>query len=331
MSHDIANVGGRDLFASHRQVAWHGLGTVFEDEITDYRKMLTIAGLDNWNNRFAEVSVEDAPDAIWLKGFQAHLADVAGETRVLGITGDRYNIISNEESFEFLQSLHDGASFETAGALAGGRKVFATLAFERDFVLDENGAGDVVKSYVLLSNSHDGSSSMKGGITPVRVVCQNTLNVAMGSVKNTFSIRHSASAVDNMKAQAAMWRQANNYMDTFETEAKELFETAVTDKQFFDLMETVFPKPDADAAKVAVTKWDNKMGMFAQAWNGAPNAPIKNTAWGVFNALTEANQWGRNMQSREGGEESFYAAGAGFDAPTNAFRQNALSMAMSLV
>ena len=93
----------------------------------------------------------------------------------------------------------------------------------------------------------------------------------------------------------------------------------------------MFPKPEKDV-KGAAKKWETKMETFTQAWKGTPNAGIKNTAWGVFNALTEANQWGRNVrQNADNGQENFYAAGAGFDIPTNTFRQSALTAALSLV
>lgn len=325
----IASDNKRDLFASHRMPAWHGLGTVFTDEITDYRKMLAEAGLDGWDIRKIEAPTPDGVDR-FVSPVHHVVADVGDETVVLGTTGERYEIVQNEEAFEFLQSLHDGASWETAGALKGGRVVFGSLSFDRDFVLDPDGVEDKIKSYLLVHTSHDGSTGVAGGITPVRVVCQNTLNVAQQGLKQTFKMRHTSSVAERMKVEAELWRQANKYMDAFEDEAKTLFETSASDKQFFGIAEKMFPKPEKDV-KGALTKWESRMGIITQAWNGQPNAGIKNTAWGVFNALTEANQWGRNVRNTANGQENFFAAGAGFDIPTNAFRNNALSAARSLV
>lgn len=331
----IASASGVDLFASHREVAWHGLGTVFQQEVTDYREMLRLAGLADWNIQEMPVAVtaldsDEILDADFVVPAKAIVANMTDGLRVLGVTGDRYEIVQNEDAFSFLQSLHDGARWETAGALKSGRVVFGSMAFDRDFVLDPNGAADKIESYLLVHTSHDGSTGVGGGITPTRVVCANTLNVALGNIKNTFKIRHTRNVEDRMAAEASLWRQANTYFDRFEVEAQALFAQDVTDKQFFGIVEQMFPKPEQDV-KGAVKKWEKRQETFAQAWKGTPNAGIKNTAWGVFNALTEANQWGRNARKGDKGQENFYAAGAGFDIPTNQFRATALDAAKSLV
>lgn len=324
----IASDGTVNLFASYREPAWHALGNVFEEEVTDYKVMLRKAGLADWDVSFENIP-ESFPDYRFEVGGNLVVANIGDEKRVLGITGERYGIVQNEDAFSFLQSLHDGARWETAGAIKGGRVVFGSLAFERDFVLDPSGVGDVVKSYLLVANSFDGSTNLFGGVTPVRVVCQNTLNVATGTLKNTFKMRHSSKVVDRMAAEAALWRQANTYMDEFSAEAKTLFEKSVSDKKFFDIVSDLFPKPEADV-KGSVKKWEKRQEMFAQAWNGEPNAGIKGTAWGVANALTEANQWGRGIRSDKNAKERFAAAGAGFDKATNDFRQKAFDIARSL-
>lgn len=325
---------GVDLFASHREPAWHGLGTVFTEEVTDYSRMLDLAGLSGWDVREQGIVPVKEDDSILPARFvtpaKAIVATIGTENVVLGVTGERYTIVQNEEAFSFLQSLHDGARWETAGAIKGGRVVFGSMAFERDFVLDPSGVADKVESYLLVHTSHDGSTGIGGGVTPIRVVCQNTLNVAMGNIKNTFKIRHTLNAKDRMDAEAALWRQAHTYMDTFEQEAQAMFAQSVTDKQFFGIVEDMFPKPEKDA-KGAVKKWEKRQETFSQAWKGQPNEGIRNTAWGVFNALTEANQWGRNVRKAGNGQENFLAAGAGFDIPTNTFRHTALVAAKSLV
>ena len=331
----IASNGTIDLFASHREPAWHGLGTVFTEEVTDYRKMLTLAGLNDWNIREHDIAAlandsDDILDASFVVPAKAIVATIGARDVVLGVTGERYEIVQNEDAFSFLQSLQDGARWETAGAIKSGRVVFGSMAFDRDFVIDPSGVSDKVSSYLLVHTSHDGSTAVGGGITPTRVVCQNTLNVALGNLKNTFKLRHTATVAERMEAEARVWRQANTYMDAFETEAQALYQTAVTDKQYFDIVADLFPKPEEDK-RGSLKKWENRQGLFAQAWNGKPNEGIKNTAWGVFNALTEANQWGRNVRSGDKGSENFFAAGSGFDIPTNTFRQEALVRAKALV
>lgn len=325
----IDTTNGKSLFATFREVAWHGLGTVFTQTVTDYVKMLKLAGLNDWNVRFESLSTESG---IVLDDNQAVVRTnpVDGTTNILGVVGNRYGIVQNEEAFSFLQSLQDGARWETAGSLKGGQVVFGSLAFDREIVLDPTGVADVIKSYLLVHTSHDGSTGIAGGVTPVRVVCQNTLNVAKPGLKQTFKIRHTATAEERMMAASELWRAENVYMDTFEIDAKKMFETTVTDKRYFNLVTKLFPKPEADV-KGALAKWENRFETYSQAWKGEPNAGIKNTAWGALNALTEANQWGRKVQTgRDTGQENFFAAGAGFDGPTNQFRNHAYALCMAL-
>lgn len=331
----IASNGSVDLFASHREPAWHGLGQVFTEEVTDSSRMLDLAGLSGWDVRELPIAVTaadetDILEARFVSPAKAIVATIGSENVVLGVTGERYEIVQNEEAFSFLQSLHDGARWETAGAIKGGRVVFGSMAFDRDFVLDPEGVSDKVSSYLLVYTSHDGSTGVAGGVTPVRVVCQNTLNCALGSIKQTFKMRHTSTIAERMSAEADLWRTANTYMDAFEVEAQAMFAQSATDADYFGIVENLFPKPEADV-KGAVKKWETRQETFSQAWKGAPNAGIRNTAWGVFNALTEANQWGRNVRNTDNGAENFAAAGAGFDIPTNAFRKTAFDAARSLV
>lgn len=325
----IDTTAGKSLFASFREVAWHGLGTVFTETVTDFRRMLSLAGLSDWDVRFETLSTESG---IILDNHNATVRTnpVTGGTDVLGVTGNRYEIIQNETAFSFLQSLADGARWETAGALGHGNKVFGSIAFDRETVLDPSGVGDVIRTYALVHTSHDGSTGMGYGLTPTRVVCQNTLNVALGNLSNGGKIRHTKSADDRMAAAAEMFRHANAYFDAFDIEAKALFAKSVSDKQYANIVTKVIGKAPEDNAKGRETKWENKRDLFMQAWNGKPNAGIKGTAWGAFNALTEANQWGRNVQNTEKGTENFFAAGAGFDIPTNAFRNNALALVKAI-
>lgn len=323
----IETVNGRSLFASFREVAWHGLGTVFTQEVTDYREMLTLAGID-YRVEFETLSTESG---IILDRHRATVKVFPDGSRMpAGVVGMRYEIVQNEDKFSWLQSLSDGARWETGGELADGT-VFGSIAFQREIVLDPNGVADRVETYALVSGSHDGSSGIVAGLTPTRVVCRNTLNVALGNLKSRMGFRHTMSVHDRMKAEAEFFRMQHVYFDAFEEEAKALYAKPVTDKQYANLIEKkLFPKPEEDV-KGSFAKWENKVGMYFEAWNGAPNAGIKGTGWGAFNALTEANQWGRNVQNgRENGQENFYAAGAGFDIPTNQFRAKALQLVKAI-
>lgn len=324
----IDTTNGVNLFASFREPAWHRLGTVFDHEVTDYREMLKLAGLDGWNVR-KEALVTNGGISVPTHNAIVRTNPVNGYTNVLGVVGDRYGIVQNEESFAFLQSLQDGARWETAGSIKDGKVVFGSIAFERETVLDASGVADVVKAYLLVASSHDGSTNVQGGRTAVRVVCQNTLDWALNDgLAQSFKIRHSSGVEARMAQEAEIWRATNVYFDQFAEDARSLFEVKVTDKKFKDtLVPGLFPKPEEDK-KGSAAKWENRVGVVMQAWNGKPNAGIKGTGWGAVNALTEAAQWGRQLRGRddagnatEAATERFYAAGAGFDASAKVERQ----------
>jgi len=324
MSHNITKSadGTRDLFASYREPAWHRLGNVFEEPVTEYQEMLVAAGLSDWNVRKEALITESG--LVVPSNFatvRTEMSDQGVATVPMGVVGDRYEPVQNEDAFSVLQSLADGATWETAGAIGNGALVFGSLAFERETVLDPNGVSDVVKHYALCVNGHDGKTPFTFRSTPVRVVCQNTLNVAMGQCSNVVKVRHTATATDRAKVAAELWRQENAYMDAFDREAKALFEKKVTDRQFSALLDRMMPMPK-DTTKGAATRQENRRGLVTQAWKGEPNAGIRGTAWGAWNALTEANQWGREVRGQGDG---FALAGAGFDGPTNKFRAEALA------
>jgi hypothetical protein len=115
---------------------------------------------------------------------------------------------------------------------------------------------------------------------------------------------------------------AVSYFDAFEKEAQALYAAAVTDQTFDSIVKALYPEPDPAGAKVAITKWDNRRDRLFDLWRGPTNQNIRGTAWAALNAVTEENQWYR--QVRSGNTENGLAAGAGFDDATNAFRSKAL-------
>ena len=188
MSHDLEIINGQASFASRNIVPWHKLGKVFTGE-KNSQEILELANLNDWNVRGIELEdflantdigvnikkqiiIRDNP--AYTEGGDAKKHDI------LGVVGGRYGIVQNEEVFEFGQALlGDDARWETAGSIKKGTTVFGTIALEMDLVIDENGVADQVKTYLMLSTTHDGSGPLFAGITPVRVVCANTYNLSL--------------------------------------------------------------------------------------------------------------------------------------------------------
>ncbi|NDA83112.1 MAG: DUF945 domain-containing protein, partial [Actinobacteria bacterium] len=252
------------------------------------------------------------------------------QTDVLGIVGERYVPVQNEELFAFGDNILDGGGrWETAGSIRGGRVVFGSLALERETVLDPSGVADKVKTYLLINTSHDGSIAIQASITPVRVVCANTLNLALGAkrgknaIKQSFKIRHTQTAEGKIAVARETLGLANKYMDAFDAMAHAMIQKEITATQFNDIILAAYPKPEKDS-KGALKKWENKIDLINDIYTGEFNGMIAGNAWGAFNALTERLDWYRS--SRGGNNESILAAASGFDPAINAEKNRLLNV-----
>ena len=330
MAHELETQNGVASFASFREPAWHNLGTVFDTE-KNTNEMLVAANLNNWNVRLSELTIpsEMTSDKNYQYVVRTNPTDKS-QTDVLGIVGERYVPLQNEDLFSFGDNILDGGGrWETAGSIRGGRVVFGSFALERETVLDPNGVADVVKTYLLINTSHDGSIAIQASITPVRVVCANTLNLALNrtrkkdGVKQSFKIRHTQTANGKVQIARETLGMANKYMDEFDKMAHAMISKEISAKDFNDIILAAYPKPEKDA-KGAIKKWENKVDMINDIYTGEFNGMIAGNAWGAFNALTERLDWYRS--ARGGSNESMLAAASGFDAATNAEKNRLLDV-----
>ncbi len=194
-------------------------------------------------------------------------------------------------------------------------------------VLDPQGANDQTKLYLIVWTSHDGSVAVQAAITPVRVVCQNTLNLAMRSAKQSFKIRHTQSADGKIAIARETLGLTLGYFDVFEQEVQSLFASEINDKQFYDIVKAIYPKPADDASKIAITKWDNKMLTLSDLYFNSPtNANIKGTKWGAFNALTERLDYFRPTRGKS---DSKWISASGFDPIITAEKNKILQIVKS--
>ena len=151
-----------------REKPWHGLGTRVETAPTSI-DALVLAGLD-WTVEQKNVYAEDGS---LIPGYKVNTRST--DNAALGIVSDRYKVVQNEDAFQFTDDLLGvGVTYETAGALQGGRKAWMLARMPHRYII----AGDEIAPYLVVMNSHDGSSGIKVAMTPIRVVCQNTLNLA---------------------------------------------------------------------------------------------------------------------------------------------------------
>ena len=317
MAHNLEENNGQVAFALRGKPAWHNLANkIFgEEEIVTTQSMLSEAKLSNWNVRL-EAMADHTPESYRdSSGAQLVLRTNPFDsgTDVLSVVGSRYKVVQNEELFAFADNILDGdesCKWESAGSLKKGKVVFGSLTVPRTMVLDPQGANDETKLYLIVWTSHDGSVAVQAAITPVRVVCQNTLNLAMRNAKQSFKIRHTQSVEGRIQVARETLGLALGYFDEFEKEAQALYSQSITDAEFSNLIRTIYPKPEKDS-KGALKKWENKVVLLDDLYHNSPtNANIKGTKWGAFNALTERLDYYRTSR---GNSESLMAGASGFD------------------
>lgn len=297
MAHNLEITNGKASFAyANGRPGWHGLGQAIPPGMEHSETVADLAGL---NRRVVLAPlytlVDGEPVAVPEK-----FATVYEDTGfVLGVVGSRYTVVQNVTAFGAIDRwLSDGrVRYETAGALDEGRKVFILVRIDEDFTI----AGtDPITPYALVTNSHDGSSGLGVKLVSTRVVCANTLNVALREKGERIGVRHTASAEANIesaaKALGLVSRQQRQMMDHFE----QLAQLNAGQELVEQVVELVAPDP----LKIGVSLTErqrNRAGRrhesFMTFLRHAKDLPTIVSAgglhnrWGLFNATTEWLEW----------------------------------------
>lgn len=328
MAHNLDTTDGVTSFVSARTMGWHQLGELLPEEFTAEQAM-AFGKLGGWNVRKTPTFAVDPKTGLTIPmpGRNAVIRDNPvrqGEIDFLGDVGDSYQIFQNEDHAEFLDTLVDesGAHFDTAGAINGGRTVFITMKLPGHMLI---GGSDKVDLYIAAVNTHDGSASFTLLVTPVRVVCENTLNCAFGNFSNVFRIRHTSGLHYGLAAKAREALDMTfNYADAFQAEAEKLINTTMTFAQFEAIIEKEFGAPE-DASPAAITRANSKIEEISELFAEAQTQDgVRDTAWAGFNALTE---WNDHFAPTRGDDrENARAAKAIFDP---SFKNRALELMLA--
>ena len=216
---------------SARVKPWHGIGTVVE-ECPNSKEALWLAGLD-WQGEQKDIYTIEGT---LISGYKANVRDT--DQSVLGVVSERYQVVQNEEAFAFTDELLvGGVRYETAGALQGGRRTFMLAKLPQRFII----AGDEITPYFVIMNSHDASCSIKAAMTPVRVVCQNTLNLAFRTAKRTWMTKHTSNIMERIDDARTTLQFAEQYMKELGKGVDELARKRLTDKKVMEYMSEFFP------------------------------------------------------------------------------------------
>jgi len=279
--HNISTVSGKPEMFYVYETPWHGLGTKVDDKLTSGAAIVA-AGL-NWNVTQEKLLLPDGTE-IHDRVANVRMSD-DGKYIYLASVGKKYQIIQNERAFTFIDEIIGSkeAVFETAGAIDSGRKVWISAKLNEDIVV---GNDDRINQYLLFVNSHDGTMTCKVFWTPIRVVCQNTLTMALGSVSgNSVSIRHTGDILSKVSA-------AQEILDMSKIAAKrtaEAYNVMVSKNITIERAESIFkyivpkhnnPKSDARTRNIR----EKIMNNFLE---GKGSDMAGQTAWGAYNAIVE--------------------------------------------
>ena len=214
-----------------REKPWHGLGTMVA-EAPNSKDALRLAGL-NWKVLQEPVYTENEE---LIQGYKANVRDT--DRKVLGVVTDRYKVIQNEEAFAFTDTLlGEGVRYETAGSLQEGRRVWMLARLPREFII----GGERISPYMVFSNTHDGSGAVKTALTPIRVVCNNTLNLALRTAKRSWSMIHTGDISGKIEEAKNTLLLADEYMTALGQEFEDLRKIKLSEKQVLDYIKILLP------------------------------------------------------------------------------------------
>ncbi len=214
-----------------RVAPWHGLGVCVENAPTS-KEALELSGLD-WNVIQRPIMTEDS---VPIPGYKANIRDT--DNKVLGVVSDRYRVVQNSEAFAFTDALlGEGVRYETAGSLQDGKKIWLLAKLPEKYIMED----EQIDPYLVFSSSHDGSGAIKVAMTPVRVVCQNTLNLALGSAKRIWSTVHVGELSAKMNEAYSTLQLAEKYMADLGSEVSRLSNIKLSDSKVMEYIEMLFP------------------------------------------------------------------------------------------
>jgi phage/plasmid-like protein (TIGR03299 family) len=269
------------MFWSGREVPWHGLGKQVI-EAPDSREAIKHAGLE-WEVIRQPMFTTHNSELVAVPGTFANVRSTDG--KVLGVVKSAYKIVQNSDAFDFVDGIIGGdVRYETAGSLHGGRKIWLLAKLPATQIM-----GDEVVPYLCFTNSHDGQSAIRAALTPVRVVCQNTLNVALSGATRMWIARHKGDLAGKMEEAQRILKLAGVYMNRLQEDAQILVAKPISDKQAIQIYESlIFPDDVNTLTERQFIALKGRMDDLKLRYFSAPDLDrLRGTAWGVFSAVTD--------------------------------------------
>ena len=318
---------GKYSFFSVQQKAWHGLGQIVEQYPTS-QEAIKHAGLDYEvvkSPLFTKGSgIIETANGMEVGSSELEVPDYFANVRtdnntVLGVVGKDYQIIQNREAFSFFDSIigGDGIFYETAGALGQGERIFITAKLP-NYIRVGNG-DDIVEKYIFLTTSHDGSGSITAAFTPVRIVCQNTLNASLRNMTNVVRIKHTSGAKQRIEDAHKVMGLANTMSDQLEGIFNEWTKVSVSDPEIKKLIQLALC-PNKETLELIKKGAEDEMSTvfkntvedafaYAMISESQQMETTKGTLFGAYNSVTGYYQNVRNYKNDEAKLQSIVLGG----------------------
>lgn len=229
------------MFSGNNVAPWHGIGEIIKGTASS-EEAIKLAKLD-WD--VVPMPIYDGAGRE-IPGYKVNTR--TSDNTALGVVTDRYKIVQNREAFEFTDALlGEGVQYESAGSLASGKRVWMLARMENTTLAEEN-----IDPYLVFTNNHDGTGAIRVAITPIRVVCQNTLNLALENASRHWSCVHKGDVRSKLEEARYTLSSAKRYMEALEEEFGELKLKTVTEKQVRDMTDKLLEIEFNDLFKKAV-------------------------------------------------------------------------------
>lgn len=261
---------------SVREKPWHGLGTIVA-EAPSSSEALRLAGLD-WEVEQQAIFTKSGV----VEGFKANVRST--DKKALGVVSDRYKIIQNKDAFAFTDKLLGaGVRYETAGSLQGGKKIWLLATLPKEYII----AGERISPYLVFSNTHDGSGAVRVAITPIRVVCNNTLNLALNTATRSFSMVHTGDIGGKVNEAKQTLFMADQYMENLGREFERLRKVKVTDQQVKEYIELLLPIENGASLTTVKNTRKLREDMRARYYDAPDLKDVGNNAYRFINAVSD--------------------------------------------
>lgn len=289
MSHNICD---KKIFYTGEK-PWHGIGTELQNPATA-EEAIVAAGLD-YEVRLKNVHfVNQDGNRVEVPDYFASVRYDKGEEIPLSVVGARYRVVQNKESFDFFDAVvgERQAIYHTAGALGQGERIWLLAKLPKDLILFND---DRVEKYLCLTNSHDGKSALRVYFTPVRVVCQNTLNASLQDAHQGISIRHTVNANHKISEARRILGLSLKFYEGFDETVKAFAGKQLQHHQVESYFDRVLGfgsrVPDRDEASTRKLNIRKELFRLHEEGRGSDLPGVRGTVWGAYNAVTEYADW----------------------------------------